>query len=82
MDTFSLPPLARDQNPLHPLTDNTDEMSKAAAEWTNLASAQNTHVANFGNELLGDASGNTCGIIGQSGIADESEDAPAHGTPS
>ena len=34
MDTFSPPPLVRDQNPLHPLTDNTHE-SVAIQRWQN-----------------------------------------------
>jgi hypothetical protein len=49
MDTFSPPPLVRDQNPLHPLTDNTRESITAAAERPNLASTQNVHVANIGD---------------------------------
>jgi hypothetical protein len=49
MDTFSPPPLVRNQNPLHPLTNNTHESVTAAAEWPNLASAWNAHIANIGN---------------------------------
>ena len=55
MDTLSPPPLVCNQNPVRPLTNNTDESFKAAAEWPNLASAQNAHVANIGdaaNRLL------------------------------
>ncbi len=38
-----------------PLTNNTNESFKAAAEWLNLASAQNAHIANIGdaaNQLM------------------------------
>jgi hypothetical protein len=55
MDTFSPPPLVHDQNPLHHLTNNTHESAPVVAEWPNLASAQNAHVANIGdaaNQLL------------------------------
>ncbi len=49
MDTFSPPPLVCNQNPLHPLTNNTHESAPVAAEWPNSASAQNLHVANISN---------------------------------
>ena len=49
MDTFSPPPLVRNQNPVHPLTNNTDERYKAVAEWPNLASVRNAHIANISN---------------------------------
>jgi hypothetical protein len=49
MYTFSLPPLARNQNPVCPLTNNTDESVKAVAEWPNSTSMRNAHVANIGN---------------------------------
>ncbi len=55
MDTFSPPPLVCNQNPLHPLTNNTHESAPVAAEWPNSASARNAHVAKIGdaaNRLL------------------------------
>jgi hypothetical protein len=55
MDTFSPPPRVHNQNPLHPLTNNTNESITATAEWPNLASARNTHIENIGdaaNQLL------------------------------
>jgi hypothetical protein len=49
LDTFSPPPLVRDHNPLHPLTNNTHESAPVVAKWPNSASTQNAHVANIGN---------------------------------
>ncbi len=49
MDTVSPLPLVCDQNPLHPLTNNTHESAPVAAEWPNSASSRKAHVANIGN---------------------------------
>ncbi len=49
MDTFSPPPLVRNQNLVHPPTNTTNERYKAAAEWPNLASSQNAYIANIGD---------------------------------